>query len=600
MGLRLHNTRTRASEPFVPLDPAGRRVLLYSCGPTVYSYAHIGNFRSFLLADLLRRVLERRGYQVRHVLNITDVGHMTEDHLADATGEDKLARAARELGWDPFEVARHFESAFAADARSLRLKNYSQPDADDASLHPRATEFIPEMLAMIQALLDKDFAYVDELGQVYFEIAKFPEYGQLSGKRLDELEAGARVELREGKRDPRDFALWKVDKKHLMQWDPHTGAGFRGDAFARLQRLLPGGVDARVQTGFPGWHIECSAMSRACLAELIDIHTGGEDNIFPHHECEIAQSCAALDLSMPTTDGTGASRNFARYWVHARHLLVDGRKMSKRDGTFYTARNLLDPEASGRADLVEPLSRLGFPEGRVPPAVLRLALMSCSFSLPTNFSFDSLAQARATVQRLQGRYERLREVASQADGGGSDVDATVEQAAARLALDFDDALDDNLDTASAMAAVHAFVSELNQLELTPRAARRALRAIEDLDEVLVVLDRRVQSGVVSRSELEQWRDGAFLAQRAAQLAAWRDHPERAPLLAALQAGRLPEPAGADAVTELDGDIVILLLALRHAAKADKQYPRADALRLKLQAARATIEDVADGVRWKLG
>src|SRR5262245_34011382 len=207
MPLRLKNTLTKSTESFVPLDANGA-VLLYSCGPTVYSYAHIGNFRSFLLADLLRRVLERSGYRVRHVMNITDVGHMTEDHLADATGEDKLSKAARELGWDPFAVAAHYERAFVDDAKLLRLRNYSGSDADDRSLHPQATRHIAEMLAMIQVLVEREFAYIDSTGQVYFEVSKFPEYGALSGKVMDELELGARVAVREEKRDPRDFALW--------------------------------------------------------------------------------------------------------------------------------------------------------------------------------------------------------------------------------------------------------------------------------------------------------------------------------------------------------------------------------------------------------
>ncbi|HEY1551794.1 MAG TPA: cysteine--tRNA ligase, partial [Kofleriaceae bacterium] len=276
--MQLRNTYSRSLETFVPLDPD--RVTMYTCGPTVYSFAHIGNFRSFLFADVLRRVLERRGYAVRQVMNITDVGHMTEDHLADATGEDKLAKAARELGTDPFAVAAHFEREFVRDAISLRLRIYQEPDASDRAAHPRATEYVPQMLAMVNRLVERGFAYTDASGQVYFEIAKFPAYGALSGKPIDQLEAGARVAVRAEKRDPRDFALWKVDAKHLMQWD--------APPFGR---------------GFPGWHIECSAMSKALLGETIDIHTGGDDNIFPHHECELAQSCCADDITTAAPDG---------------------------------------------------------------------------------------------------------------------------------------------------------------------------------------------------------------------------------------------------------------------------------------------------------
>lgn len=601
MALRLRNTLTRKLETFVPLDPTGRSVLLYSCGPTVYSFAHIGNFRSFLLGDLLRRVLERRGYTVRHVMNITDVGHMTEDHLADATGEDKLSKAARELGWDPFRVARHYESAFAEDAKLLRLKNYEGADADAPSLHPRATEFVPEMLAMIQVLLEKGFAYADELGQVYFEIAKFPEYGQLSGKDIDELEAGARVELREGKRDPRDFALWKVDAKHLMQWDPHSGAGFRAEDLERLRALLPNGCDRRIQRGFPGWHIECSAMARACLADLIDIHTGGEDNIFPHHECETAQSCAAFDLSLRSGDGSRTDRTFSRYWVHGRHLLVEGRKMAKRDGTFYTVRNFLDPSGSGREDLVEPLKRLGFEQGKVPPNVLRLALLSCSFTLPMSFSLDSLVQARATVQKLQARSERLREAALQPGSGKANADADRAVAAAIESFEraFDTALDDNLDVPAALQALHAFIGELNVLELGARAAAQALECLERVDDILAVLDRRARSGTFSSVGLESLRDADKLRQRARDLSGWQAQPERAGLLAALAAGRFPDEQEVAQLASLDSDVLELLLAARQAAKRDKQFGLADAIRKKLQALAATIEDGADHVRWKL-
>src|SRR5258706_4035846 len=320
---------------------------MYSCGPTVYSYQHIGNFRSFLMADLLRRVLELHGYVVRHVMNITDVGHMTEDHLADASGEDKLSKAARELGTDPYTVANHFERAFAEDAARLRLEIYQGAEAEDPSLHPRATRHVPEMLAMIQALLDRGYAYADSHGQVYFAIDKFTDYGRLSGKVIDELEAGARVAVRDEKKDPRDFALWKVDDKHLMQWDPHGSHGWAPEDRERLARLVPAGMAPSLAPGFPGWHIECSAMSSAHLGGQIDIHTGGEDNMLPHHECEIAQSYGAFGTGTPPTSGATATESeaptFARYWVHGRHLLVNGRKMSKREGTLFTVRDMLEP-----------------------------------------------------------------------------------------------------------------------------------------------------------------------------------------------------------------------------------------------------------------
>ncbi len=566
--LRLKNTFSKAIEPFEPLDPSGR-VTMYSCGPTVYSYAHIGNFRSFLLADLLRRVLERRGYQVRHVMNITDVGHMTLDHLADAGGEDKLSKAARELGTDPFTVAAHFEQAFAEDAKALRLKNYQGVEAGDRSLHPQATRHIPEILELIAALLRRGFAYVDSEGQAYFEVARFPEYGQLSGKVLEELEVGARVAVRDEKRDPRDFALWKVDDKHLMRWDPHSPAGWHPEDWERYRSLLPDGIDPRLRPGFPGWHIECSAMSRAHLGARIDLHTGGEDNIFPHHECEIAQSSGAFDVTVPAPAGApdaGATRrSFARYWVHGRHLLVDGHKMSKRDGTFFTVRDLFDPHASGRPELSTRLEELGFAQGRVPPHVLRYALLSNSFSPPMNFGFDLLAQARASVERLQNRFDRLREQAGSEGECREELTRLLEE---RLQA-FDDALDDNLNLPNALASVFELVSALNQLELGPSEAGAALAALSAMDDVLDVLDRRVSSGVVSR-------------ERLAELAG-------IDLGAPVALAEEPTPA------EIERAI-----ALRQAARKSKDFARADALRNELRAAGVTIEDTPAGVRWKIG
>ena len=521
--MKLFNTYSHAIEPFVPRVPG--RVTMYTCGPTVYSFAHIGNFRSFLFADVLRRVLERRGQVVRQVMNITDVGHMTEDHLADATGEDKLAKAARELGSDPFAVAAHFEREFVRDATALRLRIYQEPDASDPALHPRATAHVPQMLAMAQRLVERGFAYVDGSGQVYFEIAKFPSYGTLSGKPLDQLLAGARVEVREEKRDPRDFALWKVDPKHLMQWDA-SAYGFG--------------------KGFPGWHIECSAMSKAHLGDTIDIHTGGEDNIFPHHECEIAQSCCADDVPVP----------FARYWVHGRHLLVDGKKMSKRDGTFYTVRDLLAPAGA----VAEKLARAGLPA--VPAPVLRLALISSHHGHQLNFTFDLLAQAQAIVTRLQSLHDRLRELAG--DGPVTAGALIAEHVAA-----FDAALDDDLDMPNALAAVTALVKALNLQQLGPGDARAALEALDGIDRVLDVIDRSPRSGKVARERI------AALASEDADVDA-------------LLAG------------ELAASAIERLIGARQAAKGRRDFAAADRIRQALRERGIELEDVGDGVRWKRG
>jgi cysteinyl-tRNA synthetase len=602
--LRLTNTYSKKVEPFEPLSAHGP-VRLYSCGPTVYSFAHIGNFRTFLVADLLRRVLERNGHQVRHVMNITDVGHMTQDHLADAHGEDKLAKAARELGWDPYRVAEHFMGAFVSDARALRLRNYTGAEADDAGLHPRATRFVPEMLALIQRLIERDHAYVDSQGQVYFSIATFPEYGQLSGKVLDELESGARVEVREEKRDPRDFALWKVDAKHLMQWDPRpTSPDWSNDDRARLGQLVPAGIDARVMRGFPGWHIECSAMSNACLGETIDIHTGGEDNVFPHHECEIAQSCAALGtvVAGPSTD-PAARRSFARYWVHGRHLLVDGRKMSKRDGTFYTVRDLLDPVAAGRGELRDRLIAAGFAEGAISAPVLRLALMWGHYRQQMNFSFDSLTQAKNAVQRLQSLYDRALELGEAPVKAGATKPATptpggaAEIIAAGLAS-FDEALRDDLDMERAMAVVLDLVGRLNLIELDRDSGRAICAAIESLDQVLDVLVRR-RMGLFDKDRIARWSDAAFCAERAQALAAWQADPARQALHAILATGQVPPVAALTAIPgEPDDDLIELVVVARQQAKKARDFAAADAARAHLRARGVIIEDLPAGVRWK--
>jgi cysteinyl-tRNA synthetase len=600
--LRLTNTYSKTVEEFLPLQP-GAPVRLYSCGPTVYSFAHIGNFRTFLVADLLRRVLERTGHQVRHVMNITDVGHMTQDHLADAHGEDKLAKAARELGWDPYRVAAHFMGAFENDARALRLRNYGDAEGAVADLHPRATRFVPEMLALIQRLLERGNAYVDSQGQVYYSIATFPEYGQLSGKVLDELEVGARVEVREEKRDPRDFALWKVDPKHLMQWDPHSSEGWPEAAdYARLTKLLPAGVDARIKRGFPGWHIECSAMSTACLGEIIDIHTGGEDNIFPHHECEIAQSCGADDkITVPgPPESPAPRRSFARYWVHGRHLLVDGRKMSKRDGNFYTVRDLLDPVGCNRAELRDKLIAAGFAEGAIAAPVLRLALVWGHYRQLMNFSFESLTQAKSAVQRLQSLYDRVFELSAGAAPEAA-VAAEVSAAIAGGVAAFDEALRADLDIERAMAAVLDLVAKLNVLELKAPEARAVMAALEDLDQVLALLVRR-RIGVVDKARLASWLDPGFITARAAEygaLVAWQAEPARQPLLAELVAGRLPTVAALQALPgEPDDSIVELFVVARQAAKKAKDFAAADGARAHLRARGIIIEDLPTGIRWK--
>ncbi len=364
MDIRLYNTLTHGIERFEPIVPG--KVTMYNCGPTVYDYAHIGNFRAFVFADVLRRFLELAGHEVQQVMNITDVGHMTDDQLADGGGEDKMQAAAARLKEskkqgvalvdnpdDPYAVAEFFTQAFIDDAKALGLKI-----ADEyPSQMPRATDHVAKsMIPMVRTLIDKGHAYVADDGAVYFDVNSFPDYGKLSGNTLDQLRGGAGGRVDDThqvhKRHPADFLLWKPDDSHLMKWDSPWG------------------------TGYPGWHIECSAMARAVLGQdRIDIHTGGEDNIFPHHECEIAQSCCA----------TGES-SFANFWMHARFLLVEGEKMSKSKGNFYTVRDVLEGKVTGRP---------------VDPAVLRYELLKGHYRSNINFTAKGLADSGSAVRKLR-------------------------------------------------------------------------------------------------------------------------------------------------------------------------------------------------------
>jgi len=279
LSFHVYNSLTKEKEVFQSLEDGVVR--MYNCGPTVYNRQHIGNFRAFLFADVLRRWLEYLGYDVRQVMNITDVGHLLND--ADE-GEDKIEEQARKDGKDPWEISRAETAVF--------LNDVSRLDVLEPMARPRATDYVPQMAEMVQGLIDKGHGY-QVGGNVYFDVTTFDRYGRLSGNKVDDLEAGARIAVNEEKRNPADFALWKSDPKHLMKWDTSLG-----------------------KDGFPGWHIECSAMSRELLGDQIDIHTGGEDNVFPHHECEIAQSECY----------TG--KPFSTYWMHTKFLQVDGGKMN--------------------------------------------------------------------------------------------------------------------------------------------------------------------------------------------------------------------------------------------------------------------------------
>lgn len=408
----LYNTLTRRKEEFEPSQSG--HVRMYHCGPTVYDHAHIGNFRAFVFADILRRYFEFRGYRVTQVMNITDVGHMTTD--ADE-GEDKLEVAAKREKKDPWSIARFYEASFFEDLDALRIKR--------AHHYPRATEHISEMVSLIQKLLDKGYAYVASDG-VYFDVRKFPGYGKLSGNTVEHLMAGARVEVNPNKRNPWDFALWKFDPKHIMQWDAPWGRGF------------------------PGWHIECSAMSMKYLGETFDIHTGGEDGIFPHHECEIAQSEAA----------TG--KPFVRFWLHVRFLLVEGQKMSKSLGNFYTVKDILKKGYSGR--------------------VLRYVLMSTHYRKNLNFTFEGLDAARSAIERMENFITSMRETTAIKD------DPQVDTALAEGEASFVGAMDDDIEISAALAAVFEMIRKLNRARPSQKQGQKAIELMRRFDSVLAVLD----------------------------------------------------------------------------------------------------------------
>ncbi len=425
MDIRLYNTLTRRVEAFEPVEPG--RVRMYHCGPTVYDFVHIGNFSTFLLADLLRRFFEYVGYDVAQVMNITDVGHMTEDQLADGGGQDKMELAAERLREskkhgkadvddpnDPYQVAAYFTQAFLADAKLLGMK---LGEREEQHHLPRATDNVPGMIRMIERLIEAGHAYVTDDGAVYYDVTSFPEYGKLSGNTLESVQAGAGGRIDQanqaGKRHPADFLLWKHDPRHIMKWGSPWGEGY------------------------PGWHIECSVMAMDTHGvETIDIHTGGEDNIFPHHECEIAQSVGA----------TG--KPFARYWLHNRHLLVEGEKMSKSKGNFYTLRDLL---AKG-----------------VEPKVLRYELLRTHYRQNSNFTMKGLADSEKAVRRM-------RQFAAAADVTVDHNDPRM--GASPVERQFAEALADDLNISAALGALFGWMNTISDPTADDVAALRRMDAI---------------------------------------------------------------------------------------------------------------------------
>lgn len=424
--MKLYNTLSNKPEDFAPMH--AKNVSMYNCGPTVYHFAHIGNLSAYLMADLLRRYLEYKGYEVKQVMNITDVGHLVSD---GDTGEDKMEKAAREQKLDPIAIARKYEEAFHEDRKKLHIK--------DAFAYPRASEYISEQLNMIKDLLKKEIAYETGDG-VYFDVMKFPAYGQLSKNKIEDLNAGSRVDVDDQKRNPADFALWKKcvgeNAHHVLRWNFSDGKKVEGD-----------NEDSSV--GFPGWHIECSAMAGALLGDQIDIHTGGEDNIFPHHECEIAQSCAVSGKDF-----------FAKYWLHKRHIFVEGEKMSKSKGNFFT---LADLEKKGYS-----------------PLAFRYLMFSIHYRQNTNFTFKSLEDAQKSIDRLQ----QFLEEAQRATDEGQSLDVLKSREL------FESSLDDDLNSSGALAAIFDLVKEGNKAIADSGGIKNrldVLKFLRDVDQVFAVL-----------------------------------------------------------------------------------------------------------------
>ncbi len=409
MALRFYNTLSRSEQEFVPLDPAGKRVTMYTCGPTVYGRAHVGNLSSFLMADFLRRWLEAgHDMNVIHVKNITDVGHLVADRDA---GEDKIEKQAREefgeISHDTvLKVARSYEQLYRSDEAALNMLEPWQ--------RPRASEFVDHMKTMIEALLEKGHAYATDDG-IYFDVtskARTP-YGSLSGNTLDNLVAGARVEVNDQKRNQADFALWKFcvgnNEHHALRWSS-PGKGH--------------------PEGFPGWHIECSAMSRAILGDTLDLHTGGEDNIFPHHECEIAQSEAV----------TG--KQFVRTWLHKRRIDLEGEKMSKSLGNVLVLPDILAKGYSGMD--------------------LRYYLLSVHYRTNLKFSWKGMDDARDARRKIAEAFAKVDARAAE-----ETVHATTDAVAADVRShlnDFREAMDSDLNAPAAIATLHAVTKLINTLE----------------------------------------------------------------------------------------------------------------------------------------
>lgn len=408
MPIKFHNTLSGAKEDFVPIDEG--KVRMYTCGPTTYDFAHIGNFRAYIFQDILRRWLTHRGYRVTHIMNITDV-------------DDKTIHGSSAEGLHLREFTDRYVTAFFEDLESLRVEK--------AEYYPRATDHIEEMIKLTQKLMDKNLGYRGEDGTIYFSVHRFSQYGKLSRVDLKGLKVGARVKSDEyTKENPQDFALWKA-------WDAKDGDVFWQTPLGK---------------GRPGWHLECSAMSMKYLGETFDIHSGGVDLIFPHHENEIAQSQGSAGVK------------FVNYWLHCEHLLVDGKKMSKSLGNFYTLKDIL---------------AMGY-----KPEAVRYVLLATHYKQQLNFTFDALEAGQNTVERFRQFVDRLQEITKELE------DSYVMQLTKSARVRFEEAMDDDLNITLALSSMFEYIREMNRLidqsTVGCNAAAEAAQLMSDIDQILAI------------------------------------------------------------------------------------------------------------------
>jgi cysteinyl-tRNA synthetase len=498
MALKLFNTLTRSVQEFTPLDPAGKKVGMYCCGPTVYDFAHIGNWRTFVFADLVRRTLEFSGYEVKHVMNITDV-------------EDKIIQRVRENKTTLREFTGKYEAAFLDDLKALGCR--------EPHVKPRATESIAEIIALIEKLITRGLAYQANDGSVYFSITKYQgcgcRYGQLLKLNLDELRAGARVVADEYEKESiADFALWKARV-------PDDGDVFWPSPFGE---------------GRPGWHVECSAMSIKALGETFDLHLGGEDLKFPHHEDEIAQSEGA----------TG--KPFVKFWLHGAHLLVEGKKMSKSLGNFFTLRDLLAKGFTGRE--------------------VRYLLLTAHYRETFNFTLDGLQGAKTALARIDECVSKLREVAANLKEAQEPENEIIEQ--------FTEALNDDLNISRAWAVVFDWIRKKNTWLLT--------EFVTESESVHSLVSKSSVPGEEANLDSILVTRQARAAKAASALATWN---------------KIDSVLGVGVKTETEIPAEIQALAdERTAAKKAKDFKRSDAIRDGLKAKGWVIEDTPKGIKLK--